>query len=283
MIRTLTTLCIALLTTMCIAQTTITPPYFTGFEGVEGNLNYNYPTGWTSEDLNTNSDGNQSWQIIKNSESYTNAKTDSTAIHMLSNMTAANNDWLYTPGIEMVAGNTYNLSFWYNTVRFGETSEKLKIHVGNDTVSTAMSSEALWDNTLTNITYEEAVINYTPTTSGVFYFGFHYYSESFQYILLIDDVSITETITGILSQTVTDGAIIYPNPCNSDLHLSITNNDISETNIKVYNSTGMMVSNEFFNGNFYTLNTSELAEGIYTILVFGGEKQLISKKVIVQH
>ncbi len=89
--------------TICVAQ--VTPPYSTSFEGAEGTLNDNFPDGWTWEDLNTEPFSNQSWQIIKNTASVTNARTDSTAAHMFSHSSETNNDWLYTPGVQLAVTN----------------------------------------------------------------------------------------------------------------------------------------------------------------------------------
>ena len=74
--KTIITIGIALLSLTSFAQTINNFPYQMGFEGIEGNLHMNYPEGWTSEDLNATGSGNQSWQIIKNSDSYSNARTD---------------------------------------------------------------------------------------------------------------------------------------------------------------------------------------------------------------
>lgn len=275
--------CLSILVTMSYAQTINTFPYFTGFEGIEGNLHTNYPEGWTSEDLNTNTSGNQTWEIIKNSANNLNARTDSTAIHMLSNMSQVNNDWLYTPGIEMVEGKTYSLSFWYNTFDFGGTSEKLKIHIGNDAVSTAMSVDALWDNILTNTSYLQATIHYTPASGGVYYFGFHCYSDDFQYILLIDDITISESSSTELENNTISEYSFYPNPCNSNLHLSIQNEGFQNVIINVFDSNGKILFSDLFNGNSYDLNTSNYPVGVYTILFYTDGTQINSQRIIVEH
>ena len=281
--KIITVISIVFISVSCFAQTISSFPYQTGFEGIEGNLHANYPEGWTSEDLNTNTSGNQNWQIIKNSDSYTNARTDSTAIHMLSNMTQVNNDWLYTPGIEMSAGATYTLSFWYNTIDFGGTSEKLKIHIGNDAVSTAMSVDALWDNNFSNLEYQEATLEFTPTVDGIYYFGFHYYSDDFQYILLIDDITISESSTSKPSATIASSATFFPNPCNANLSISIPKDELANSQVIVYNSIGKMVISKSVTEESFSINTANLKHGIYTIQVLNNDKQIISEKIIVRH
>ncbi|WP_177428258.1 choice-of-anchor J domain-containing protein, partial [Candidatus Venteria ishoeyi] len=204
------------------AQDISTFPYFTGFEGVEGTLNENSPTAWTAEDLNTVTFGNQGWQIIKNSPLSQNSHTDSTAVHMFSHMTQANDDWLFTPSIQMTAGNTYTLKFWYKSVLLGSTSEKLKIHAGTTNNGTDMLvTTALWENTaISNDTYIETTIEFTPTSSNIFYFGFHYFSAPFQSMLVVDDVTIDEF----------QNIGINSSPITSDYHIS---NITSEGNISI--------------------------------------------------
>lgn len=179
------------------AQDITTFPYFTGFEGVEGTLNENFPDGWTSEDLNTVDFGNQGWQIIKNSALAENAHTDSTAVHMFSHSTQDNDDWLFTPSIEMVQGATYTLSFWYKVNLFPGTSENLEVYAGTgSTAATMSSSSPIWSETgISSETYQEASMSFTAPADGIYYFAFHYFSPSFQFMLLVDDVTIHSDIS----------------------------------------------------------------------------------------
>ncbi len=196
--KTVTTVIISLISIFSWSQTITSFPYFTGFEGTIGTLTQNYPAGWSSEEFNTGSFAS-TWEIIKNSVNETNARTDSSAIHLLSDMSSSNDDWLYTPPIQMTAGNVYTLSFWYNTKQFNSV-EKLKVHVGSDTTATAMSIIPLWDNdNITTTTYQEAVVSYTPSANGDFHFGFHAYSDAMQFVLLIDDVTITEDVASSIN------------------------------------------------------------------------------------
>lgn len=175
----------------------LTPPYATSFEGAVGTLNTNFPEGWTWEDLNTISFGNQGWQIIKNSANAQNARTDSTAAHMFSHSSQTNDDWLYMPGMLLEAGAPYQIRFWYSRAFSFPSTEKLALHVGSDAMSTAMG-EALWQNTnITSGAYQQANVTFIAPADGIHYFGFHYFSEEFQFILLLDDVDILPITVGV--------------------------------------------------------------------------------------
>lgn len=267
-----------------VSQTITSFPYFTGFEGVHGTLNDSFPAGWTYEDLNTNSN-NASWEIIKNSSSYINARTDSTAMHILSNMGEANNDWLYTAGIQMTSGTTYTLIFWYNTKPFGSTVEKLKIHIGKDTISTAMSASPLWDqNSLSNITYQQATINFTAPDNDIYFFGFHAYSAALQFILYIDDVSIHNDYgIGIQNPDQSSDIKVGPIPCNDVLTFSGFSIK-TKHNIEVYNPAGQLVHKENFSGENYELETNHLIVGNYFIRVISQNNNIeFARQITIRH
>ena len=192
-----TPLLLITLSVSILSNAQVTVPYSTGFEGQVGNLAPWFPEGWTWEDLNTEPFGNQGWQIIKNTDSQQNAHTDSTAAHMFSHSSETNNDWLFTPGMQLQGGVTYTISFWYSVASLFASTERLALRKGNSPTSLAMN-ETLWANdVIENQEYQQASINYTPGTDGLIYFSFHYYSEEFQFILLLDDVSITGSPAGV--------------------------------------------------------------------------------------
>ncbi len=273
-----------LLTMVCFnanAQIIDSFPYFTGFEGTTGTLHENYPEGWTSEDLNTNS-FNSSWEIIKNSNTSQNARTDSSAINVFSNMAEDNDDWLFTPGIQMVEGATYTLTFWYNTIDFS-SSEKLKVHVGGEAVSATMgASSALWSNEqLDNTTYQEAVVVYEADSNGIFYFGFHAYSSALSYVLLIDDITIEETGNTIGIENEADGleVEVYPNPSVKKLNVRTNNLKVRKKMVKLFDVRGELVYQGSFKGVSHEIFVNQIPHGTYYLHVFGekGEVHDISK------
>ena len=270
-----------------LAQDITTFPYFTGFEGQEGTLNENFPTGWISEDLNTIQFGNQGWQIIKNTNISVNARTDTTAIHMFSHASQANDDWLYTPSIQMTAGKSYTLSFWYRAQTFGNTSEQLKIHIANtNSAAEMLTSDPLWDKSnISNTDYQEARITYSPGNSGIHYFGFHYYSPDFQFILLIDDVTIEEDgVSSIAPLLPKDHYRVLQNPVVDQINLQFSKATDTPAQAVLYNLEGRPVhSLRMAPGSTeLSLATQQLPKGYYIlrVLAMDGTWQLQEKIVV---
>ncbi|HRO17909.1 MAG TPA: GEVED domain-containing protein [Ferruginibacter sp.] len=139
--------------------------------------------GWTF--LN-NGDGNN-WALGTTAQSGTQALA-----YQYSSI--ANADvWAISPAATLKAGNSYAITFWYR-VQSASFPEKLKVTVGNAATVVAQS-QILWNNnggaSLNNTTYAQGVINFVPATTGVYYFGFNCYSDADQWILWLDNISIT--------------------------------------------------------------------------------------------
>jgi Cleaved Adhesin Domain len=183
------------LSLVLLLQTTnaqlVTLPYEQNFDDLVGSTGSQIPTGWFQQ--NGNADP-AVWDVIANSpNSPMTAHSAPNAMHMSFNASYSASDYLFTPGVEMTAGGSYVLTFW---VRINDggfvTSENLRVLATSDQDSTTQVGEVLIDLPgLTNNAYEEQTVTFVPTTSGVFYFAFHAYSEPFQFLLMVDDVSVT--------------------------------------------------------------------------------------------
>lgn len=263
------------------AQTITTFPYFTGFEGVEGTLNENYPEGWTSEDFNQETTYNSTWEILKNAPLSENARTDSTAINLFGNMSEVNDDWIYTAGVQMVAGATYDLSFWYKCKRYGTSVEKLKIHIGTEATSSAMSLDPIWDNdNISNEEYIEATTSFIPETDGIYYFAFHSYSDPMQFLTLIDDVTINESNNTTNINNIEKYLSISPNPCSTEFMVSGLDFDGLKT-IKLFNTSGQLILDKTFNNNNYLIQTEGIPAGVYHVIIDVSSKAIIKRKIVI--
>ncbi len=164
---------------------------------VEHNLpsdNFYYPLGWS---LENNLTEYYCWdKIANNPNAPDNAHSDSIAMHIISfSFDEPLDDWLFSKPIQLEAGTTYEFSFWYKTADFaGEgTSEKLEVKWGSDNASLAMAETALfYDDNITVREWTLFTTEISPETTGEYYFGFHAFSDPLQWILFIDDMSITE-------------------------------------------------------------------------------------------
>ncbi|MBK7173176.1 MAG: T9SS type A sorting domain-containing protein [Bacteroidales bacterium] len=110
------------------------------------------------------------------------------------NGTYAKNDWFFTPGIIMTAGETYKLSFWYLTDGGTYGPEKMEVKYGNVPNAAGMTAGVIWNNTnMINATYQQAVAYFTPSTTDVYYLGWHAYSAADIDFIAVDDIAITMT------------------------------------------------------------------------------------------
>jgi hypothetical protein len=167
-------------TTACGAVNT---PYSENFDAV---TLPNIPNCMTVEDANF--DGNTWYTMDFIAQSLPNA------LLYESFGTLNADEWLFTPGINVVAGNTYPISFSYLTE--GSSPESLELKAGSSANSSSMTGTALFNSTsLTNTNFVTSSVNYTASTTGVVYFGWHLYSNLNSLGLVLDDISITSTTT----------------------------------------------------------------------------------------
>ena len=103
--------------------------------------------------------------------------------------------WAITDGKMLMGGVPATISFWYR-VEGSTFAERLKVTVGTGTTVAAQTT-VLWDNNgganLTNTTWAQATVNFTPAVTGTYYFGFNCYSIPDRWLLHVDDISITGT------------------------------------------------------------------------------------------
>jgi len=140
------------------------------------------PANWTYANAGTGNSWTQS----------TTYHTGAAGMSYRWNTSSAANAWAITSPLSLIAGTTYTVSFWYKTGSSFE--EKLKVTVGNDTTVTSQTN-VLWDNNgganLLTATWTEGTVTFTPSTSGLYHFGFNCYSDADMYYLYVDDIVIS--------------------------------------------------------------------------------------------
>lgn len=262
--------------------------YSQGFEvGEVGGL----PVGWEFENINEDTCW---WEIIANSQWSDNSHTGLQAVHMRFGFTDAHNDWLYSPAMNLIAGNTYTISFWYKNSPFDSSIEKMNFFIGDLPTETSMTTE-LWDNNnIINLNYELATVEYTPEESGLKFLGWHAYSDALQMVILLDDITVSEE-EAVANEndiaTLTDLSLSnYPNPFNPEttISFSIPLNEVGS--LKIYNLKGQLVR-EF---NNLTSNDRQVVwkgtnsknqaipSGIYLTKLVVGSNQLVRKVTLLK-
>ncbi|MDD3004454.1 GEVED domain-containing protein [Flavobacterium sp.] len=107
------------------------------------------------------------------------------------NSSNAANAWFYTPGISLVANTAYLISYNYgNASGATQYPERMKVAVGSSPTHTAMTTELVNHPNITGGIGQSSSINFTPSVSGVYYFGFNAYSLADQNQLYVDNIKI---------------------------------------------------------------------------------------------
>ncbi len=255
-----------------------------GFETVathyHGKYNYMYPMGWS---LENNNDAHLSWTTIANSASITtNAHTGTRAMHLFSGVAflLSMDDWFFTPPLDLKADHKYEFSVWYKaTVYEGATSEKMKIVVGTDNNSVAMTGDVLFnDEQITVEGYTKFTKQFVPTNDGINYIGFHGFSDPYQWILFIDDVSIKDLGVVGLDELETVECELYPNPATDEITLKMA--EVSQNaNYTITDVLGKQIQQNAISNNLERISLTEYQSGIYFITIENAGK-IITKKFI---
>ncbi|MGD9492276.1 MAG: choice-of-anchor J domain-containing protein [Bacteroidales bacterium] len=167
-------------TTNCDA---VNVPYSENFDGV------------TTPDIpdcmsvsNDNGDG-YSW--------YTNTTYPNSApnyMHIRWNTSLAMDDWFYTPGLILTGGTTYQVKFSYRSS--STYDEKFEIKFGQSNSAAGMTGGQIFaDSAVITSTYITDSATFIPATSGIYYVGFHGFSDADMNFLAVDDISVTEVVT----------------------------------------------------------------------------------------
>ena len=107
-----------------------------------------------------------------------------------------NDDWYITNGLQLTGGVTYEVKFWYRTQSVSGLN-KFEVKWGNAQNLAGMTSSPIYYNA--NITGTTTYIqvtcsSFTPSSTGLYYIGFHNFStQSFNPNFFLDDISVTLT------------------------------------------------------------------------------------------
>ena len=105
---------------------------------------------------------------------------------------SAANTWFFTQGVNLTAGTSYRISYNYgNNSTF--YTESLKVAYGTSANNTAMTNVLADHPTINTNAIQLNQVDFTPTTTGVYYFGFQAYSIADQFYLFVDNISVDVT------------------------------------------------------------------------------------------
>ena len=179
------------------------------------------------------------------------------------NQTNAANAWFYTNAIALTASTSYTISYKYGN-RSITFVEKMKVAYGLNNDASAMTNPlADYPNIVGGTTTSTGTIgsvDFTPTVSGDYYFGFNAYSAANQFDLLVDDIAVNTTLAVSNFNNVKFTA--YPNPVKDLLNI---NSDKTISKISIFNVLGQEVIAKSINANQSQIDMSNLSQGTYMI------------------
>ncbi len=190
------------------------------------------------------------------------------------------NAWLFSRGMNLVAGLPYTIKYYVRKYNSAGTAsiEKMKLSIG--TTATSVGQTVLATSAaITNTTYALKTSTYTPTTSGVYYLGFNYYSgaqtAAANGYLFVDSVTVTTPLA--VNTERTNVFSISPNPATDVISVSNATN-VSLKNITISDINGRVVRNVAYeNVSNVDLKISDLAAGMYIINI-ASDKGIETKK-----
>lgn len=184
--------------TLC-APTTV--PYMMDFES--GTAPDVYPSCTSVWDVNgssgpvQNSTGGQ-WIIGEgvSPDMYVSSTKTLRYIYDAVNTARGADDWFFLQGLDLTAGISYRLKFFYKGSNGPDVKEKLEVMYGNSAQPSAMTN-LLYENNNINTAvanpWDSVHVDFTPTSTGTYYIGFHAKSDPDQAVLYLDDVSVRTT------------------------------------------------------------------------------------------
>lgn len=250
-----------------------TPVYNTGFEQLS--LPF---IGWTTSETVTTS---SPWFInIATSASPLVQEGTSSAV-ALSNTTAASNSWLLSRGVNLVAGTPVTITYYIrNYLGTGSTGNgKYRFTVGNAQTSAAQTTVILNTTAVSSTTFALKTLTYTPTTTGVYYFGFNNTSalNAGTQGLIVDNFTVTQSLA--TGQFEANQFSVSPNPANDIIAVSNSNN-ILINGVKILDLNGRIVKQlNFKNVTSTQINVSDFTPGIYFMNI-GTDQGNVTKKII---
>ncbi|AZA82849.1 hypothetical protein C1637_18125 [Chryseobacterium lactis] len=163
------------------------------------------------------------------------------------------NTWFFTPGLNLTAGVSYRIKYKYaNSPGTTVYPEKLKVAYGSSATGAGMTNALADHPDITTSTATNTFVDFTPTTTGVYYVGFNAYSDANMNSLYVDDIKIDVTPTcsepgalTISNITVAGATVSWtaanPVPANGyDVYYSTTNTAPGATSVP--NATGVMAT-----------------------------------------
>ncbi len=132
-------------------------------------------------------------------------------------------DWFFLQGITLTGGKTYTLSFKYKASNGPAFVENLEVKYGTAPNIAGMTAGTLFRElsiaTAVASPFATATATFTPAADGVYYIGFHAFSDADQAFLYVDDITVescqTPSDLKAFSSTPTTAEVSFVSAGNS--------------------------------------------------------------------
>ncbi|AWI25504.1 T9SS type A sorting domain-containing protein [Flavobacterium pallidum] len=250
-------------------------PYNTSFE--EANFGF---VGWT-QDAPTGYAG-QAWRVYNaGPNTPLTQEGERSALVFAGAAADGNNDvWLLSRGLNLAANSpvtvTYYIRNYLATGSTGSTTYELKAGTTQDVAGMTIPIAA---ETVTDVAFAQKTFNFTPTTAGTYFLGFHSTNvvNAGTQATFLDNVTVSQVLG--TEDVFASQFAVYPNPATSTVNISNTT-DALITNVKVTDLKGRTVkNNNFVASSNIQINTSDLSSGVY-MLNITSDKGTAVKKIV---
>lgn len=203
----------------------------------------------------------------------------------LANPTAQASAWLFSRGVNLVAGSVVTVSY-YDKIYLSTstapsiTTSNYTLTYGNDQTAAAQTNTLATITGAANTSFALKTYQFTPTTTGVYYFGFLNSTAACTTGtegLIIDNFTVTQTLAN--NEVLESKFSTYPNPAKNVINVS-NSTDALITAIEMTDINGRIVKNvKFSNVSEAQVSVSDLAQGVYMMKIVS-DKGIATKKVI---
>ena len=219
----------------------VSPPYSFNFDGDSVYQDY----GWNGD----------SWINYMSADS----QSGSYMTGSLNNPDYQINSWLYSRAITLQANSVNTINFYLKNYS-GNLPQSFKLTVGSTPTNAAQTTTLYSTTTFANTTWTLVTATYTPTETGVYYFGFNHFSpaQPENVMLGLDTFSISSVLD--TAEFKLDQFSVFPNPTNAVLNVKI---DKQISAINVVDISGRTTAVKVLSET--SIDVSSLANGVYFI------------------
>jgi hypothetical protein len=193
--------------------------------------------------------------------------------------TTAANNWMFSRGINLTAGSPASITMYMRNFQgTGVTANSNYLVTAGTSATIAAQTISLGGETaMSNATFVLKTFSFTPTTTGIYYFGVKNQTAAVAtgtHAVIVDNFSVGQTLG--TNQFLDSKFSVYPNPVKDIV--TITNISDSEIEfISIFDFNGKLVQLE--KGNSTQLNLGNLTKGVY-FMNFKSNLGTIVKKII---